>query len=104
MDIVVGKLASDTLLLDMREVTLIADYFVICSAGTDRQIQALAEDVRTSLKEKDIRPLNVEGGADTGWMLLDYSDVVVHIMHPDTRAFYNLENLWRKAKTIERIE
>ncbi len=104
MDILVGKLAEDTLLLDVREVTIIADYFLICSAGTDRQIQSLTEDVREGMREKGVRPLNVEGGADSGWVLMDYGDVIVHIMHPDTRAFYNLEGLWSKAKTVVRIE
>ena len=104
MDILVGKLAEDTLLLDVREVTIIADYFLICSAGTDRQIQALTEDVREGMKEKGLRPLNVEGSADSGWVLMDYNDVVVHIMHPDTREFYDLEGLWNKAKIVVRIE
>ena len=104
VDIVVGKLAEDTLLLDVREVTIIADYFLICSAGTDRQIQSLTEDVREAMKEKGIRPLNVEGSADSGWVLMDYTDVIVHLMRPDTRKFYDLEGLWKKAKTVVRIE
>jgi ribosome-associated protein len=104
VDIVVGKLAVDTLLLDMREVTIIADYFLICSAGTDRQIQALTEDVREGMKEKGVKPWSVEGSAESGWVLMDYSDVIVHIMHPDTRKFYDLEGLWKKAKTVVRIE
>lgn len=94
----------DTLLLDVREMTLIADYFLICSGTTERQVQALAEEVAERLKERGIRPLGVEGSAESGWVLMDYTDVIVHIFTPAVRRRYDLEGLWRKAKTIVRIE
>ena len=104
MDVAVAKLASDVLLLDVRQVTLIADYFIICSGSSDRQIQAIADDIRDGLKEQDVRPFSIEGDADSGWMVMDYSDVIVHIMSPAVRELYNLEDLWKNAKTVLRIE
>lgn len=102
-DLAVGKLAEDVLLLDVRGITLVADYFLICSGGTERQVQAIAEEIQQRLNEKDVKPYGVEGSETSGWILLDYSDVIVHIFLPKTRRYYDLESLWKRAKTVLRI-
>jgi len=92
------------LLLDLREVTLIADYFIIATVETERQANAIAEEVIQRLKEKALtKPLGVEGTATSGWLLLDYGDVVIHLFSPKQRAFYQLEELWSNARTVVRI-
>ncbi|HAI09252.1 MAG: ribosome silencing factor [Dehalococcoidia bacterium] len=97
------KLAEDIRMLDLRPVTYFADYFVIMSAGSSRQIEALEEDIIEALKESDVRPFHREGTAASGWVLLDFSDVVVHIMGSEEREFYELERLWFQAPQIVRV-
>jgi ribosome-associated protein len=101
---VVGKLGEDVLLLDIRDVSAFADYFVVCHGTSDRQIQAIQEEVTAKLKEMDVRPLHFEGTPASGWILLDYSSVVLHIFLPSTRQYYNLEQLWKEGKTVVRIQ
>ena len=97
------KLAEDIRMLDLRPVTYFADYFVIMSAGSSRQIEALEEDIIEALKESDVRLFHREGTAASGWVLLDFSDVVVHIMGSEEREFYELERLWFQAPQIVRV-
>ncbi|MBN1642724.1 MAG: ribosome silencing factor [Anaerolineae bacterium] len=97
-------LAENIMLLDVREVTILADYFVLCSANSERQIRALAGELSRELKGELGRPLHVEGEPDSGWVLVDYGDVVVHIFAPAVRQLYNLEGFWQNAKTIVHIQ
>ena len=99
-DVAYDKKASDVLLLDIREVTTIADYFVICSGNSGRQIQAIADAIDEELAKQGARVLNREGVADSGWVLLDFGDVIVHIFGPKEREYYHLERLWSEAKTV----
>jgi len=96
--------AENILLLDVQQVTILADYFVICTANSERQIKALAGDLSRQLKAEAGRPLSIEGQPDSGWVLLDYGDVVVHLFLPQARSYYALEELWRDAQTIVRIQ
>jgi len=97
-------MGSDVLLLDLSQVTLIADYFVIATGNTERQLKAMAEDVAQSLKnDHGINPLSVEGTASSGWILIDYGGVVVHLFSQTQRDRYRLEDLWRDARTVVRI-
>ena len=96
--------AEDIVLLDVREITILADYFVICSGTSERQIRALSGDVSRQLKSEAGPPLSVEGEAGGGWVLVDYGDVIIHIFAPETRKFYDLEGFWQEAKTIARIQ
>ena len=99
------KQAADIVLLDIRGISPIADYFVICSAGSERQTSAIQRDLREKLVEEfDRRPLHTEGAADSGWLLLDYGDVIVHVFTPEQRDFYKLEELWDAATPIVRIQ
>ena len=104
MDLVTGKLAEDVLLLDISPVSAIADYFVICSGTSERQLQAISDGVRTGLHEKGVRLFHVEGTPASGWILMDYGMVIIHVLSPPTRHYYNLEQLWKDAKTVVRIQ
>lgn len=103
VDLATGKLGEDVLLLDVRPVSTFADYFVICSGASERQLQAINEEVTTRLEQMGIRALHAEGTARSGWILIDYGSVIVHIFLPPTRHYYNLEQLWKDARTIVRI-
>jgi ribosome-associated protein len=100
VDVASDKKAFDILLLDIRDVTTIADYFVICSGNNPRQIQAIADAIDEELGKKGARLLHREGVADTGWMLLDFGDVIIHIFSPKEREYYRIEHLWSQAKTV----
>jgi ribosome-associated protein len=92
------KKAMDLVELDLRGVLGYTDYFLICSGNTGRQSKAIHDGILEGLKrEHGTLPRRVEGSADTGWILMDYLDVVVHIFTPQTRAFYRLEQLWGEA-------
>src|SRR5512134_2624604 len=105
----VGKLeehlAADIVIMDLREITPLADYFVICSADSDRQARTLLDILREDLKkEQQVLPLSAEGEAASGWILLDYNTVVVHIFSRQARAFYRLEELWKAAPVVLKIQ
>jgi len=94
------KKASDVLLLDIRDVSVIADYFVICSGNSNRQLQAIADAIDEELGKQGAILLRREGTSDTGWLLLDFGDIVIHIFGPQEREYYRLERLWSEAKTV----
>ncbi len=100
VDIASDKKASDVILLDIRDVTTIADYFVICSGNNPRQIRAIADAIDEQLGEQGANLLHREGVAESGWILLDFGDVVIHIFGPREREYYRLERLWSGAKTV----
>src|SRR6266566_3038111 len=105
VDLASDKLASDIVLLDIRGVSLIADYFVIATAGSERQASAILKDLSGKLIEEFGRkPSHTEGKPDSGWVLLDYGDVIVHVFSPTQRNFYNLEQLWSAATPIVRLQ
>ncbi|MFQ5860825.1 MAG: ribosome silencing factor [Dehalococcoidia bacterium] len=97
------KQAADIVLLDIREVAYFADYFVIMNAESQRQMRALQEEVLKSLKGEGTRPHHVEGTAESGWLLLDFGDVIVHIFAPEQRAYYQLDQLWARATPVVRV-
>jgi ribosome-associated protein len=99
------KLGEDILLLDIRDISPVTDFFVICNGNSERQLRALTEGVREmTKKELGITPHHVEGEPFSGWVLLDYVDVVVHVFSPELRAFYNLEGLWQYGKVLLRMQ
>lgn len=105
MDAILDKKGNDIVLLDLREQTVFADYFLICNGENDRQIRALAESVRQEAKQKaDTLAYGVEGIPEAGWILLDYGDLVVHIFSPDKRDYYKLEELWTDAHVVLRMQ
>ena len=105
MNVVEDKLGEDILLLDVREVSLFADFFIFCSGNSERQLRALVEGVRGTTKDElGVLPHHVEGKPVSGWVLLDYVDVIVHIFTPELRAYYDLEGLWQKGKILLRMQ
>lgn len=104
MDVIADKKGEDVLLLDIRDISILADYFVIGSTTSERQAQAIVESVKEATKEVfDVRPLHVEGESATEWILMDYGGVVVHLFTPEMRAYYDLESLWRDGRVVVRM-
>lgn len=104
VDAASDKQAVDIVLLDSRGICSFADYFVICSGESSRQIDAIYEEIAHSLKKEGILPHHREGTVASGWLLLDYGDVVVHIFAPAERDYYQLEQLWSQAEPVVRIQ
>ncbi len=98
------KKAADIVLLDVTGLTMLADYFVICSGGSERQLGAIADGVVEGLRGEGVRPLGREGEAGSHWVLLDLGAVIVHIFAPPERDFYQLEKHWSEAKTVLRVQ
>jgi ribosome-associated protein len=95
-----GKKALNVVALDVAEMTSYADVFIFCSGRSNRQVIAIAENIKTDLKKHKIKPLNVEGTKDGHWVLLDYGHVIIHVFYEPVREFYDLEGLWVDAKRI----
>ncbi|WP_111497349.1 MULTISPECIES: ribosome silencing factor [Marinobacter] len=89
--------AQDISVMDVRDRTSVTDYMVIASGTSNRHVRSLAESVMNEVKSKGVRNANVEGGENSDWLLVDLGDVVLHVMMPATREFYDLERLWRDA-------
>ena len=98
------KQASDIVLLDARGVCSFADYFVICSGESERQISAIYDEVGHRLKQEGVLPHHHEGTIDSGWLLLDFGDIIVHIFAPFEREYYQLDELWSQATPVLRIQ
>jgi len=96
-EIILSKKGYDIKVLDLRKLTAIADYFVICSADSDIQVKSIADEVNDVLREKGIKCFHKEGYGALNWVLLDYFDVIVHVFKKEAREFYNLERLWADA-------
>lgn len=104
VDAISERLGSDIVMLDLRDVSLVADYFVICNAESTPQFKAIIEEVGKETKAAGGRCLRVEGDPTSGWVLMDYGSVVVHVFDPELRAYYNLEELWKQARLVVRIQ
>jgi ribosome-associated protein len=103
VEIAAGKKAANILMLDMREVTLLADYYVLCEGSSSRQIRAVGDELLEKLKHAGSRLASVEGTPESGWMLIDFGSVIAHILSPEQRAYYQLEELWQHAPKVVRI-
>ena len=93
----VDKKAWDCVVLDVRDRTSLADYFVVCEGETDRQVRAIADAMVEAARQKEMRPLGVDGYEDAGWVLLDFDSVLAHVFLPGERSYYDLESLWAPA-------
>jgi ribosome-associated protein len=98
------KKAADIILLDLSALTTVADHFVICSGGSERQLGAIADGIVEALRDEGVRPIGREGVAASHWVLLDYGSVIVHVFTPPERDYYGLEKHWAEAKTILRVQ
>jgi ribosome-associated protein len=103
VEVASDKKASDVVLLRTAEVTTMADYFVICSGRSERQVQVLGHAIVDELRKEGIRPLGVEGRGTARWILLDYGSVIVHVFAPEEREYYGLEQLWSNATQVVRV-
>lgn len=86
--------ARDVAVLDVREMTGVTDYMVVASGTSNRHVKSLADNVETEAKKEGVRPLGIEGQRASDWVLVDFGDVVVHVMLPEARSFYDIERLW----------
>ena len=98
------KKAADIVLLDLTGLTTLADYFVIASGGSDRQLDAIADGIVSGLRDEKVRPFGREGTAASHWVLVDYGSVIVHVFTPPEREYYDLERHWSGAKTVLRVQ
>ncbi len=99
-----NKKGYDVKILDLQKLTTMSDYFVICSADSDTQVKAIADEVTKGLRDSGIRTWHTEGYRGLNWVLLDYVDVVVHVFKKESREFYNLEKLWGDAEITEVVD
>lgn len=102
-NLALSKKAFDVVILDLRALTSMADFFVVCSADSDTHVRAIADAVKEGLWKKGEDVWHSEGKSDSHWILLDFVNVVVHVFHKNTRSFYNLEKLWGDAPA-EQVE
>jgi ribosome-associated protein len=98
------KKAADIVLLDLGELTTLADAFVICSGGSERQISAIADGIVEGLRDEKVKPIGREGTSESHWVLIDYGSVIVHVFTPPERDYYQLERHWSGAKTVLRVQ
>ncbi len=98
------KKAADIVLLDLGELTTLADAFVICSGGSERQISAIADGIVEGLRDERIKPIGREGTSESHWVLLDYGSVIVHVFTPPERDYYELEKHWSGARVVVRVQ
>ena len=95
------KKAHDLVALDISGIASFADYFLLCTGDSSRQMQAIADEVEKRLKVNGLRPSHVEGYQNSEWILMDYIDLVIHIFSKTARAYYDLERLWRDGKKLD---
>ena len=98
------KKAADIVLLDLGELTTVADAFVICSGGSERQIAAIASGIVETLRDEGVKPFGREGTPESHWVLVDFGSVIVHVFTPPERDYYELEKHWSGAKVILRVQ
>lgn len=99
-----NKKGEDIILIDLQDIAIFADYFVICSGSTDRMIQALVDSSIDQVKKEFRINARVEGQAEDGWMLVDYGDIILHIFSPQRRDYYQLEELWSEGKVLLHVQ
>ncbi len=98
------KKAAEIVLLDLAGLTTMADYFVICSGGSERQLEGIASGIIGALRDERIKPIGREGTAASHWVLIDFGSIIVHIFTPPERDYYGLEKHWSEARTILRVQ
>ena len=104
VEAIADKKGENVLLLDIRDISILADYFVIGSATSTRQTRAIVGWIKQEVKQNfNVIPMHVEGEPESGWVLMDYGDIVVHLFTPEMRDYYDLEGLWRDGRVIVRM-
>jgi ribosome-associated protein len=103
VDAAEDKKAMNLVALNLKGISLIADYFIICHGNSETQVQAIATEIRKKAEEHGARMRGMEGMDTARWVLVDMGDVVAHVFHRDDREYYNIERLWSDAKVVERV-
>jgi ribosome-associated protein len=103
-DVLTDTPASDTVLLEITEISSIADFFLLCSGENERQLRAIMEEIKEKMAEENVRPLRIEGSPQSGWIVLDFGDVVTHIFDMELREYYRLDQLWSEAPRVLSIQ
>ena len=103
-DVLAETPAANTVVLDIRELSSFADFFVICSGENERQLRAITEKLQEELRKDGVRPQRLEGAPNSGWIVLDYNDVIVHVFDQELRDFYKMERLWAEAPRLLAIQ
>lgn len=101
VNIIEDKKGEQTVVLDISEILSLADYFVISSANNINQLQAISDDLQELLEKEGLKINKVEGAKNSSWVLLDFTDIVIHLFTKEDRIFYNLERIWADAKQVE---
>jgi ribosome-associated protein len=104
VDAIAERFGSDIVMLDMQGVSLLADYFVLCNADSTPQFSAILDEIEERTRAIGSRPLHVEGEPKSGWVLIDYGAVVIHVFDPELRGYYRLEELWKDARLVVRVQ
>ena len=104
VDIASDKQASDIVLLDLRSLTAFSDFFVLANGESTPQLKAIADAIDEDMAKQGVKLHHREGAPDSGWVLLDFGDIVVHLFDPERRDFYGLEQVWRQAATLLRVQ
>ena len=103
--IVEDKKAKDVVLLNLKKIFPIIDYFVICTGASERTLNALADAVKTKIKKtQELRAMKIEGDSQSGWMILDYGDVILHVFTRSMREYYRLEELWSEGQILVHLQ
>ena len=103
VDVMSSKKATNIVMLDMHNVTYLADYYVLCDGSSTRQIDAVTNDLLDELKKAGSIRATTEGNSESGWVLVDFGSVIAHVFSPDKRAYYQLEELWKEAPIVVRM-
>jgi ribosome-associated protein len=104
VEAITDKKGSDIILLDVQSVSLLADHFIICTGDTERQVKAIVDEIVERAQGAGVKPQHVEGSPSSGWMVLDYGTLIVHVFLPMQRDYYGLEELWNDAALVVRIQ
>jgi ribosome-associated protein len=105
VDAIEDRKGENIILMDIHAHCLFADYFVLCSGASERQLKAILDAIlETARKDFSLSPSHLEGKPDTGWILLDFSDVIVHVFSPSQRRYYDLEGLWKESPILLRVQ
>ena len=100
-EIALDKKAEDAIILDVRGISTVADFFLICNGTSEPHLKAIADEITRRLRDAGIRPLHRDGFPPSRWIVMDYNDVLIHIFHPELRQRYGLEDLWGDAKRVK---
>ena len=98
-----GKKATNIVMLDVHDVTYLADYYILCDGTSTRQIDAVTDALLDDLKKAGSQRAIIEGSSDSGWVLVDFGSVIAHIFSPEKRSYYQLEELWQEAPIVVRM-